>query len=78
MVTRFIEEARKKGKVLVHCAAGISRSSALVAAYIMKLKHIPYDSAMEIVRNKHLIAFPNSGYSRQLVEYQEELKIKAE
>ena len=36
---KFIESGKK---VFVHCAAGISRSSSIVIAYIMQLNKCPY------------------------------------
>jgi len=32
---KFIDESISKGKILVHCAAGVSRSAAIVIAYLM-------------------------------------------
>jgi len=32
----FIDEGVKTGKVLVHCVRGVSRSSTICAAYIMR------------------------------------------
>ena len=73
---QFIEEGRKNGKVLVHCAAGISRSSTVVVAYMMKKKGINWKKALEEVQSKHSMAYPNMGFRTQLQKYQAELGIK--
>ena len=42
-------------KVLVHCAAGASRSATIVIAYIMWTKKMPFKDALEFVQQKRLI-----------------------
>jgi protein-tyrosine phosphatase len=72
----FIEAQRKKTNVLVHCAAGISRSSAILISYMMRKYGLDYDIAFEMVRQKRSCVQPNSGFERQLREYEEELTSK--
>uniref|UniRef100_A0A7C9A8G6 protein-tyrosine-phosphatase n=1 Tax=Opuntia streptacantha TaxID=393608 RepID=A0A7C9A8G6_OPUST len=36
----FIEESRKQGAVLVHCFAGVSRSAAIIMAYLMRSERL--------------------------------------
>ena len=66
----FIEEAVNfinKGKVVfVHCAAGISRSSSMVIAYLMIEKKMRYDEAYGLVKKKRPIICPNLGFQAQL------------
>lgn len=62
----FIDEHRKNGNVLVHCIAGISRSSTIVIAYLIKQKKWSLSSSMSYVRGKRSIISPNTGFLEQL------------
>lgn len=80
----FIEDALCAGagnRVLLHCAAGGSRSAAVLIGYVMWLeKHRGaqrlldkngggeslYDVALEFVRKKRPIVAPNVGFEEQL------------
>ncbi|KAL0042951.1 hypothetical protein WJX79_004797 [Trebouxia sp. C0005] len=46
----FIQKARKKGGVLVHCFAGQSRSAALVAAYLIAYEGLDPAAALHLIR----------------------------
>ena len=54
------------GRVLVHCAAGVSRSSATVIYYLMTREYMSYDTALKRVRDVRHIAWPNEGFEYQL------------
>ena len=74
---KFIDQAFKnKGKVLVHCHAGISRSSSICLAYIIKYRKISLDKALEIVKKKRDKINPNPGFMQQLREYQKECGVQ--
>ena len=60
--------------MLVHCAYGISRSSTLVIAYLMKKLRIGYSEAYSFVRRKRPMASPNRGFQEQLRLWAETLK----
>ncbi|XP_054839338.1 dual specificity protein phosphatase 13-like isoform X2 [Eublepharis macularius] len=54
-----------RGKVLVHCAMGISRSATLVLAFLMICENKTLVDALNTVR-KHRGVCPNSGFLSQL------------
>ncbi|XP_026164700.1 dual specificity protein phosphatase 13B isoform X1 [Mastacembelus armatus] len=63
---QFIDSALKKnGKVFVHCAMGVSRSGALVLAYLMISQGLSLVEAITAVRLNRDIG-PNSGFLEQL------------
>ncbi|XP_022918179.2 uncharacterized protein [Onthophagus taurus] len=54
------------GRVLVHCNAGVSRSSAIVIGYLMLKDGVDYDEAYDVVKRVRVVARPNDGFIRQL------------
>ena len=60
-------------KILVHCAAGASRSATVVIAYIMWNKKMSFKEALEFVQNKRNIVCPNPGFKDQLELFEKEL-----
>uniref|UniRef100_A0A3Q2XI52 Dual specificity protein phosphatase n=2 Tax=Hippocampus comes TaxID=109280 RepID=A0A3Q2XI52_HIPCM len=53
------------GKVLVHCAVGLSRSATLVLAYLMIRQNLTLVEAIKTVKD-HRGVTPNRGFLRQL------------
>lgn len=61
------------GKVFVHCAVGVSRSAALVLAYLMIHHHLSLLSSIRCVQQKRWI-FPNRGFLQQLIGLDQKLQ----
>ncbi|XP_078410779.1 dual specificity protein phosphatase 18-like [Cetorhinus maximus] len=61
------------GRTLLHCVAGVSRSATLCLAYLMKYHHMSLLEAHAWLRACRPIIRPNSGFWRQLIEYEDRL-----
>ncbi|KAJ4459852.1 putative dual specificity protein phosphatase 22-b [Paratrimastix pyriformis] len=61
------------GTVLVHCAAGISRSSTIVCAYLMFKENATPTAALRSLRQRHPRANPNSAFFQQLAKWRQHL-----
>jgi protein-tyrosine phosphatase len=59
--------------VLVHSNYGLSRTSAIVLAYLMREKQWSLRAAHEHLRKCHTVAKPNDGFVVQLLRYEQEL-----
>ncbi|KDR80052.1 hypothetical protein GALMADRAFT_222955 [Galerina marginata CBS 339.88] len=63
----FIQAELDKGRgVLVHCQAGVSRSSTIVAAYLMHSRKIDPQAALELIKKARPFIDPNQGFLQQL------------
>jgi atypical dual specificity phosphatase len=68
--------AEEKNKVLVHCARGVSRSASFVIGYIMYIKNMNYEQALEHVTQIRPHVSPNIGFVEQLKKYYTHLGYK--
>lgn len=64
---------RMRGKTLVHCVAGVSRSASLCMAYLMKYQHMTLDQAYKHCKHRRPVVHPNVGFWKQLVDYERRL-----
>ncbi|VVA27177.1 PREDICTED: dual specificity [Prunus dulcis] len=56
----------KKGSVLVHCFAGVSRRAAIITAYLMRTEHLSQEEALGSPRQSCEFVCPNDGFLDQL------------
>jgi protein-tyrosine phosphatase len=55
------------GAVLVHCAAGMQRSAASVAMYLIATRGLTTDQAIQYIRSKRPIAFrPSANFEQSI------------
>ncbi len=73
---KFIKNAiGNGGTILVHCYAGVSRSSSMVLYFLMKINGWNYREALKYLRSKHFQSNPNFGFARQLVSVSPEAEL---
>ncbi|XP_062873937.1 dual specificity protein phosphatase 18 isoform X3 [Trichomycterus rosablanca] len=74
-VSDKIKQIREEsGRVLVHCNAGVSRSAALCLAYLIKHCDMSLLDAHRMVKACRPIIRPNSGFWKQLIDYERSLR----
>ena len=71
----FINKCKIMGEnCLVHCKLGVSRSAAVVIAYLIKYYNLSTAEAFDFVKSKRMSIKPNDGFMRQLYMYEKILK----
>uniref|UniRef100_A0A182MJE1 tRNA pseudouridine synthase n=1 Tax=Anopheles culicifacies TaxID=139723 RepID=A0A182MJE1_9DIPT len=67
----FIDECQARGgRVLVHCNAGVSRSTSVVAGYLMQRCDQSFMQAFGTIKSKRPCVQPNAGFIKQLKQLQ--------
>ena len=75
-ILSFIDQHVKDGKVLVHCAMGISRSGGLIVAWILKENPTwSWNDAMDYI-NKSRLIFPAVEIRESVLDYFESIEGK--
>ncbi|KAL4436268.1 hypothetical protein ABPG74_015859 [Tetrahymena malaccensis] len=72
----FIEQHIQHTNVLVHCFAGVSRSSTTVIAYLMKTNNWSYEKSLFYCKSRRKVTNPNPGFIRQLMSFERRLQEK--
>ncbi|CAN1170611.1 Dual specificity protein phosphatase 12 [Linum perenne] len=67
----FIDRSRKEGSVLVHCFAGVSRSAAIITAYLMRSEQLSLEDALKSIRESCEFVCPNDGFLDQLKMFED-------
>ena len=63
--------------VLVHCMQGVSRSSTVVLAYLMRHRGMSFEDALALAQEKRPRVKPNAGFVAQLQRYEKEIGNRA-
>ncbi|CAL8108882.1 unnamed protein product [Calicophoron daubneyi] len=67
----FIHEARVSGgRVLIHCACGVSRSVTVTLAYLLVITDFSLADLFKAVLGARHCACPNSGFMQQLIDFE--------
>ncbi len=73
-VSDTIEKVAKKGgHTVVHCVAGVSRSTAILLSYLIKYKKMTLKDAFKRVIEKRPIIKPNTAFFEQLIKYEKRI-----
>lgn len=75
---RIEVELSKDRSVYVHCQMGISRSSSLILAYLIKYHNITREEAYKFTKEKRPKIEPNVGFYQQLKTYEETIQKQKE
>jgi protein-tyrosine phosphatase len=70
-VYNLLKEYNAGNTILVHCAAGMQRSAAIVAMFLIVHKGLNWDQAIQYIQNKRPIAFrPTPNFKESSIAFE--------
>lgn len=67
IIYKLMNEYKKGKTILVHCAAGMQRSAAVVAMFLMATRGMNWDQAYRHIRQRRSIAFfPGANFEKAI------------
>lgn len=73
-VIEAARQARPDAKILVHCVAGISRSPAIIASYLVREAGMTLRQALAVLVRARPNVRPNDGFVVQLKELEQQIR----
>jgi atypical dual specificity phosphatase len=64
-LTRFL---RERGRVYVHCMAGMNRSASLMALFVVRQMHLPLEAVVFHGLRQRPCMFANPSFNAQLID----------
>ena len=64
----------KGGKVLVHCAAGMSRSVTTIISYLVAEKEMRWKQALALIKSARPVVRPNPAFKKQLAQWERQCR----
>lgn len=66
-LNKLVMNYKDKGVILVHCAAGVSRSASILIGHLIQIEGLTYENALAEMRSTRPVANPNTGFVKQLL-----------
>ena len=77
IIYKLLQEYKNGANILIHCHAGMQRSAAVVAMFLMFLTKKPLNEVIPFIQSKRPIAFtPMANFYPSMVFYEKILKGK--
>lgn len=77
IIYKLLQEYKSGANILIHCHAGMQRSAAVVAMFLMFLTKKPLNEVIPFIQSKRPIAFtPMANFYPSMVFYEKILKGK--
>lgn len=73
ILSKNISASKTKENILIHCICGVSRSTTILLAYLIKKYQYKPEDALNLVKKKRNIVNPNSNFMNQLDLYYKSL-----
>lgn len=75
IMVKLVQEYKRGETILVHCHAGMQRSAAVVAMFLMTIHGMSKDEAIQFIKSKRAIAFfPSANFEPALDQWSATLK----
>lgn len=83
VIYKLLNEYKKGEPILVHCAAGMQRSAAVVAMFLVATRGMNWDQAYRHIRQRRAIAFfPKANFEKAILgfynSYQRDIRPRLE